>query len=136
MKGWRTRNCTILRYVARGILDAKAGIHRAFGRLVGATFSRLGAGRLAGAFAREFAQRMPLGIDEPMRTAARAIQLIGIFTCSVQDRPIRECACFLDVFNTDGRELLERLLLGATEDWAELHNLQAEGRGPDVRLGD
>jgi hypothetical protein len=56
-------------------------------------------------------------------------QLCGMFLCVAQDRALSNCACFVDVVKSEGKERVNDLVKSAAKDWVNLHLLKP----PDVR---
>jgi hypothetical protein len=123
-RGWSGTNCTYLAQVARQILAAKDELHREIGDAVGALSTRLGAPEPVGIFAGEFARRVQLpGVDDTLTSTARALQLTGIMICVFAGRNLADCACFVSVVIDEGKDVMQKLLVGAVHDWANLHNI-------------
>jgi hypothetical protein len=116
----RRRNCKALARMARLILEAKAQIHKAFGRMFGWVVGRVGAGDAARAFAEELASKIPLPIDVKMIAVARGIQIAGILLCVMDDRELTECECFIDLALTETMERVKQILVAAMSDWVNL----------------
>lgn len=128
---WRRRNCTALALLARKILEGKAKVHRGVGRLFAYLIALAGGDLIARVFAEKLGERLPLPfVDQKCTVVARGLQLTGMFFCVVQDRRMGQCACFIDVFDTEGPALLQQLMLCAGHDWAQLHHLQLTASNP------
>lgn len=106
--------------MARSILAAKAQIHEAFGKMIGWSFGRLGAGGAARAFAKELASNIPLPIDVKMIAVARGVQIAGILLCVMDDRELTECECFIDLALTETMDRVKQILVAAMSDWVNL----------------
>lgn len=133
VRHWRGRNCTEIAQLARAILTGKDTLHAGIGRLVGHLVSLVNGSKLARRLAEEMASRVPLpGVDEQATMAARGLQLCGMFLCVAQDRALSNCACFVDVAKSEGKERVNDLVRSAATDWVNLHVLKP----PDVRTAD
>lgn len=114
----RYRGCGTLATVARFMLHNRRLVHTVVGWLLGIPFS--GPER---EIARSLAERIPLGFDESVIAAARGLQLIGMFACVSNDRPLTRCACYLDVVEHDVAPMVRKLFAEATKDWTGLAEL-------------
>jgi hypothetical protein len=120
----RRRNCTAPARLARRILDGKTALHKHVGKLFGYLIGLLEGSPIARMFAEKLAAKIPIPIlDQKATIAARGLQLAGIFFCYTQDRPLKQCACFIDVFDIEGPERIKQLLTAAASDWATPHHL-------------
>jgi hypothetical protein len=82
---------------------------------------------LARLFAEKLGAKIPLPLlDQKATIAARGLQLAGVFFCVTQDRTLTECACFIDVLNTEGPERIKQLILAAAHNWIDLHHLRTD----------
>ncbi|GAA1179018.1 hypothetical protein GCM10009654_40320 [Streptomyces hebeiensis] len=111
------RGCDDLALLARRILLGKDQLHDVVGRAAGGLFGLLGRPRIERVFAQELARRIPLPVDAQLSTAARGLQIAGIYVCVVGKQSLTDCACLHDVLIVDGQERLQQLLQGALEDW-------------------
>jgi hypothetical protein len=117
----RKRNCEALARTARSILEAKAQIHKAVGRMFGWAAGALGADSAARAFTEELASNIPLGpIDGKMVVVARGVQVAGIVLCVMDGRDLTECQCFIDLALAETKERVARILSAAMSDWSDL----------------
>lgn len=122
---WRRRNCTSIAQLARAILTGKDKLHAGIGCLAGRFVSLVSGSLLARRLAEEMTSRVPLhGIDEQATMAARGLQLCGMFLCVAQDRALSDCACFIDVLRSEGKERVNDLVRSAATDWLTLHVLK------------
>ena len=84
----------------------------------------MGAPRVVGLFAEQVGQRLPLPWDQQLAAVARGMQATGIVLCFMNDRPLGQCSCLIDLVNTEGKALVRRLVADAAKDWLNLHELQ------------
>ncbi|MFE4540341.1 hypothetical protein ACFRKB_35625 [Streptomyces scopuliridis] len=104
------RGCDDLALLARRILLGKDQLHDVVGRAAGGLFGLLGRPRIERVFAQELARRIPLPVDAQLSTAARGLQIAGIYVCVVGKQSLTDCACLHDVLIVDGQERLQQLL--------------------------
>lgn len=116
----RKRNCKALVRIARSILEAKAQIHKAVGKLFGWAVGTLGAGDAARAFTEELITNIPLPVDAKMIAVARGVQVTGILLCVMDNRDLTECECFIDLALAETKERVKQILVAAMSDWADL----------------
>jgi hypothetical protein len=117
----RKRDCKALASIARSILEVKAQIHKAIGRVLSRAAGALGAGAAARAFAEELASNIPLGpVDAKMVAVARGIQVAGIVLCTLDDRDLTKCQCFIDLALAETKERVRQILVAAMSDWTGL----------------
>ncbi|MBO0515268.1 hypothetical protein [Streptomyces beijiangensis] len=120
VKKHRRGGCDELAELARAILDGKKQLHALVGRAAGGLLGIFGRSRIERAYAVEFASRIPLPTDVKMAAAARALQIAGIYVCLLGAGDLSRCACLKDVFETEGKDRVKKLVQGAVEDWIEL----------------
>ena len=117
----RKRNCKALASLAQSILEAKAQLHKAVGRLFGRITGAMGADETARAFAEELASNIPLGsVDAKMVAVARGIQVAGILLCVIDGKDLTDCECFVGLALAETKEQVNQILVTATSSWAGL----------------
>jgi len=117
----RKRNCKALARIARSILEAKAALHKAVGRLMGLVSAATGADGAARAFAEELASNIPFGpLDAKMVGVARGVQVAGILLCVMDNRDLTTCECFIDLALAETKERVNQILLAAMSSWSGL----------------
>lgn len=117
----RKRNCKALARIARSILEAKAALHKAVGRMFGWLSGAMGADDLARAFAEELAANIPFGpLDAKMVGVARGVQVAGVLLCVMDNRDLIACECFIDLALAETNERVKQILITAMSDWSGL----------------
>ncbi|GGU23781.1 hypothetical protein [Streptomyces violascens] len=116
----RRRDCDDLARLARSILEGKERLHDVVARTAGGLLAWLGRPKIERVFAQELARSIPLPVDAQLSTAARGLQIAGIYVCVVGGRDLADCACLRDVLRVEGEERLRQLLQGAMQDWQSL----------------
>lgn len=122
-RDWRGRNCGGLARLARAALDGKDWLHGGIGNLAASFLELMDVPRIVRLFGKEVAKRIPLGVDQPLSAAARAMQVAGIVICVLNDRDLTRCECFIDVVVSEGKERLKQLMVAAVHDWKDLYKL-------------
>ena len=117
----RKRNCKALARIARSILEAKAALHKAVGRMFGWVSGAVGVNGAARAFAEELASNIPFGpLDVKMDGVARGVQVAGILLCVMDNRDLATCECFIDLALAETKERVNLILIAAMSDWSGL----------------
>ena len=126
----RKRNCKALARLARSILEGKAALHRAVGRIFGRLSVAMGADDAARAFAEELASNIPFGpLDAKMVGVARGVQVAGILLCVMDDRDLTTCECFIDLALAETKERVNQILLAAMSSWIGLARFGSSAAG-------
>jgi hypothetical protein len=120
---WLGRNCKGLARLAVLTLTGKDWIHDRIGALAGSLLELLGTPRVARAFGREIAKRIPMPWDHQLIVVARSMQIAGILICALNDRDLAQCECFVDVVISEGKERVEELMRKAAGNWEQLAQL-------------
>lgn len=134
---WEIARCEALASFAQEILAGNAKIHHEIGE-VGAWLMEqiqellpFNFGRrteaLQRALARKLFEALPVpGITEHLVTVGRGLQITGIVLCVLQDYDLRQCACFEDLVNEQGKQFTRQLIQIAMGDWKDLGEWQVE----------
>ncbi|MFV2105094.1 hypothetical protein [Micromonospora sp. LOL_015] len=120
---WSGRNCKGLARLARAALDGKDWLHGLIGDLVGFLLELLSTPRVARAFGKEIAKRIPLPWDQQLVAVSRGMQIAGIAVCMINGRDLLKCECFVDVVVNEGKERVRQLMDWAAKDWRNLEQL-------------
>jgi hypothetical protein len=104
-------------------LKGKDWVHDRIGQMAGSLLEWLGTPRIARAFGRELAKRIPMPWEHQCIVVARGMQIAGIVICVLNDRDLTRCDCFVDIVIGEGKERVEELLRKAAENWRHLDQL-------------
>lgn len=125
----RKRNCSSLAELAREILAAKEGFHKAIGGLAAWLLSLIGVNETARVFARELSARIPIPpVDAKAVAVARGVQIAGIVICVAAGDDLTRCQCFIDLALTETKTRVKEILIAATRDWVELKDFPPKTR--------
>jgi uncharacterized NAD(P)/FAD-binding protein YdhS len=117
----RRRNCKKLAQMARTILKAKDQVHQLAAELASQAARVAGVRGAALDFTRELVKNIPIvPVDAKLTAAARAIQMAGIALCLIEERPLIECDCFIDLALSETKERVSQILETRLASWAEL----------------
>jgi hypothetical protein len=117
----RKRSCKALARIARSILETKAALHKAAGRVSGWVSAALGANGAARAFTEELVSNIPFGpFDAKMIGVARGVQVTGILLCIMDGKDLTTCECFIDLALAETKERVDHILVTAMSDWSGL----------------
>lgn len=111
---------------ARSVLQVKAWPHGLLGRVAYRVAIWRGTSRIVGLFSQELVRRIPLPWDHQLVMVARGLQITGIVTCLLNERPLETCDCFVDLVLTEGKEKLEALANRAAGDWSRLGEVSVQ----------
>jgi hypothetical protein len=127
-KKWRPHRCRQLAKLARAILDGKKKLHQLVGTATDKVLERIGAEPIERLFARKLVEGIPIpSVDTKAIAAARALQLVGMCLCLMQDE-LPRCACLADLVQNEAKDRLTKLLEMAAGDWVELGQIQPKER--------
>ena len=127
-KRWRPHRCRQLAKLARAILDGKKKLHQLIGTATDKVLERIGAEPIERLFARKLVEGIPIPfVDTKAIAAARALQLVGMCLCLMQDE-LPRCACLADLVQNEAKDRLTKLLELAAGDWAKLGQIQPKER--------
>ncbi|WP_157430942.1 hypothetical protein [Actinomadura macra] len=114
------RKCTLLAEIASAILNGKDAIHGFVGSVAGEVAFLFGAGRVVKTFAQELTSRLPLPMETELVAVARALQVTGVFLCSLNGDDLTSCQCFIELALAETKETVGNLLTAAMNDWVNL----------------
>jgi hypothetical protein len=116
--------------LARRILDAKKKVHELLGRVAEGFLARLRAEPIERIFARKLVENIPLPfVDAKGVATARALQLVGIYLCLVNDK-LDKCECLADLARSEAKDRLKALITAASDDWINLSKIEFKGKEP------
>ena len=64
----------------------------------------------------EYVSRVSLPYEEALKKSARALRMIGIALCAIEDN-LNNCECLNDLANEVGTAALDQALTSALEEW-------------------
>lgn len=112
--------CAEIAALAKAILTGEERLQGLAGRLLDGLLAALGRSRVERAFARDLARGLALPWDLKLAATARGLQIAGVYVCLTDNRSLANCACLLDLMETEGTAAIRQLLSAATEDWSGL----------------
>jgi hypothetical protein len=123
----RDRDCTELAHLAAHLLHVPDMMGDAASEIT----KRAGGGPIVQAFAHKLASRLPLGpLGAHIVAVARGLQITGILICVIDERPLTQCPCFIDLTLAETRTRAKELLTAATADWTGLEGLPFSAAQP------
>jgi hypothetical protein len=133
---WNPHRCRWLARVARKILDGKEKLHQLIGTAADRALERMGAAPIERVFARKLVETIPIPfVDTKAIAPARALQLVGIYLCLVNDN-LPQCACLADLVRSEAKDRLTELIEGAGQDWIGLGQIRPKAPPKVAEPGD
>jgi hypothetical protein len=103
--------------VANGVLGLKSRLHGTLGEAVSDVCIARRAPDVVAVFAGEVAKGISFGvIDGMLEREALRLRMAGILVCTVLDRELSRCRCFVDLFNEQGKEAVRSSVAAAVSD--------------------
>jgi hypothetical protein len=116
------RQCVKLARLALQLIEAKDKIHQAFGGIIFWLLGLIGVHDLTRLIARKLIENLPVfgPIDAKFIATARALQILGIAICFIDDRDLLQCECLKDLIEAETKSRIKSFLETRWEDWARL----------------
>jgi hypothetical protein len=107
-----------LAIAARQLLEAPDHLREdAIDSAMGAAANQSVSGYVARQLCLRYASQFTLPYEEVLKKSARALRIMGILLCAVDD-DLEHCECLNDLAEEVGTGILERTLTGALQEWS------------------